>query len=164
VSIQKEYIVTSFFSKNISVTAVAVLIALAIALAACGGRGDDVLRDTAWELVSLAGSDLIPGTTITLKFATATDSEPVVSGSAGCNTYGGSYKASEESLTLSGVYATERACMEPEGVMAQEQAYLAALNAAARYRVAQVQGGGERLEVYDQAGTRILVLVADGGS
>jgi len=44
--------------------------------------------------------------------------------------------------------------------MEQEQAYFQALNAAARYRVAQDRGGGDRLEVYDEAGTQILAFVA----
>jgi heat shock protein HslJ len=75
-------------------------------------------------------------------------------GSAGCNKYGGSYRATKESLTLSGIYATEMGCMEPEGIMEQERAYLDALETAARYRVES-----DRLEVYDEAGAQILVFV-----
>jgi hypothetical protein len=49
--------------------------------------------------------------------------------------------------------------MEPKGVMDQEQAYLAALRAAARYRV-----DGDRLEVYDSDGAQVLVFVAAGAA
>ena len=76
----------------------ALLCALALAVTACGGSRTQPLRDTAWELISLSGSELIPGTTITLRFAA-----DEVSGSTGCNTYGGSYAAARETLTLSGV-------------------------------------------------------------
>jgi heat shock protein HslJ len=128
------------------------LIVLAIAATACGGSRANPLRDTAWELISLGGSERIPGRTITLRFAAGE-----ISGSTGCNTYGGTYKATQEALTLSGVYATERACMEPEGVMAQERAYLDALYAAARYKV-----DGDRLEVYDANGAQTLVFAKAG--
>jgi heat shock protein HslJ len=96
----------------------------AIAVSACGGARAHPLRDTAWELVSLGGSEPIPGTTIALKCAA-----DEISGSAGCNTCGGRYEAAQETLSLSGVYATEWACMEPEGAMAQERAYLDASDA-----------------------------------
>jgi hypothetical protein len=46
-------------------------------------------------------------------------------------------------------------CPEPEGILDQEKEYFDALNAAARYRV-----GGDRLEVYDEAGAEILAFVA----
>jgi heat shock protein HslJ len=132
---------------------------LTVLLAACATAKQDqppaqsaALLDTEWVLISLNGSALIEGTEITLSFGEAS-----LDGSAGCNTYGGSYTASEDSLRLSGVYATEMACPEPKGIMEQEKAYLEALNAADRYRV-----DGDRLEVYDEAGAQILAFVAAG--
>jgi heat shock protein HslJ len=100
-------------------------------------------------LVSLNGGAPIEGAEITLNYG-----ETSVEGSGGCNTYGGEYAASGDSLRLSGLYWTERACMEPKGIMEQEQAHLQALNAAARYHV-----DGDRLELYDEAGTLILAFV-----
>jgi heat shock protein HslJ len=120
---------------------------LTVLLAACATQSAALL-DTEWVLISLNGSALIEGKEITLSFGEAS-----LKGSGGCNTYGGSYTASKDSLHLSGVYATEMACMEPKGIMEQEKAYLEALNAAARYRV-----DGDRLEVYDEAGTQILAF------
>ena len=111
-----------------------------------------LLRGTDWELVSLQGSTPIEGKRITLRF-----DEASIEGSAGCNTYGGSYTASEDRLQLSGVYATEMACMQPKGIMDQEKAYLDALSAAARFRV-----DGGRLEVSDEAGAQLLAYVAVG--
>ena len=127
------------------------LAAIAV-LTACGGSGAATLQDTAWELESLGGNDLIPGTTITLKFEGEQKS-----GSAGCNQYGGGYQASADSLSFGDTFATEMACMEPESVMDQEIAYLTALGTAATYQVA-----GDRLEVYDDAGTQILVFALSG--
>jgi heat shock protein HslJ len=108
-----------------------------------------------WVLVSLNGNALIEGKAITLRFG-----DTAIEGSGGCNTYGGSYRASEDSLSLDGVYWTEMACVEPKGIMEQEQAYFQALNAAAGYRVAQDQGSGERLELYDKNGSPILEFIA----
>jgi heat shock protein HslJ len=133
-----------------SMMTLVVIAVLTVVLAACDGSGANALRDTAWELASLAGSDVLPGTTITVKFAT-----DEVSGSAGCNTYGGSYTASEDSLGLSGVYATEMGCLEPAGILEQEQAYLTALRVAARYQI-----DGDRLEILDETGAQILAFVA----
>ena len=75
------------------------LVSIAV-LAACNGSGANDLRGTAWELASMSGSGLLPGTSITIEF---TDEE--VSGSAGCNHYGGSYQVSGNSLTISDVFA-----------------------------------------------------------
>ena len=140
-------------------TLVGVTLVLTALLAACATAEQDqppaqsaVLLDTEWMLVSLNGNALIEGKDITLRFG-----EGSLEGSGGCNTYGGSYTASEDSLRLSGVYATEMACMEPKGIMDQERAYLNALNAAVRYRV-----DGDRLELYDEAGAQILAFVAAG--
>jgi len=133
------------------------LLVLTVMLAACAtaepaspsGEGNG-LMDSEWVLVSLNGGDLIEGKAVTLRFA-----EGSIEGSGGCNTYGGSYTVSGEGLNLSDLYWTEMACMEPGGIMAQEQAYFGVLNAAARYRV-----GGDRLELYDEAGIQVLMFIA----
>lgn len=121
-----------------------------VSLAACDGSGANALRDTAWELTSLAGSDLLPGTAITIKFAA-----DQVSGSAGCNTYGGSYEVSGDRLDLPDLYATEMGCLEPAGILEQESAYLTALRSAAGYQI-----DGDRLEILDETGKEILVYFA----
>jgi len=123
---------------------------LILALAACGASGATALRDTAWELESLTGSDVLPGTTITLKFA-----DDQVSGSAGCNQYGGSYQAGENSLSVGDVFSTEMGCLEPEGILEQEGVYLTALSVAATYQIT-----ADRLEIFDEAGAQVLVFVA----
>jgi heat shock protein HslJ len=145
--------------KSTRTTLVDAILILTLLLAACTNANQEqptapsaALPGTGWVLVSLNGSAPLAGKEITLRFEEAS-----VGGSAGCNTYGGSYTVSEDRLRLSGVYATEMACMQPAGIMEQEQAYLSALNAAARF---QVDGG--RLQIYDGGGTQILAFVAAG--
>ena len=94
------------------------------------------------------GDTPIEGTQITLSFW-----EGSLEGSGGCNIYGGGYTASEDSLHMSDLYWTEMACLEPEGILDQELAYLNALNAVASYRV-----DAGRLQLYDGAGTQVLVF------
>jgi heat shock protein HslJ len=144
-----------------------IILMLAALLAACAAAAQDLplvqgtdLPGTGWVLVSQSGhalreGTLKEGTAITLRFG-----DTSIEGFAGCNTYGGSYSASEDSLRLSDLYWTEMACVEPEGVMAQEQAYLKALNATAGFQIVQDQGGGDRLELYDEAGAQTLAFVA----
>ncbi len=131
-----------------------VILVLATMLAACGTArtdqppaGSAVLLDIEWVLTSLTGKAPIEDTQITLSFG-----EGSLKGSAGCNNYGGSYAVSEDSLRLNDLYWTEMACMEPEGILDQEMVYLNALNTAASYRM-----DAGRLELYDEAGTQILV-------
>lgn len=58
---------------------------------------------------------------------TASFSDTQISGNAGCNNYSGTLTPVEGFFTISGIVTTRKACGEPEGVMAQEQAYLTAL-------------------------------------
>lgn len=98
-------------------------------LTACAGRGDG-LEGTTWVLVELNGSQPLEGTTLTLNFE-----EGSAGGSAGCNSFGGSYQLKGDAITFSEIASTLMACMEP-GVMEQESAYLASLQGARTYKVA----------------------------
>jgi peptidyl-Lys metalloendopeptidase len=130
-------------------------ILIAALLAACASAEPDqpsaggiTLAGTEWVLTSLAGNAPMQGTQITLSFEAES-----LGGSGGCNTYGGSYTASDDSLAVSDLYWTEMACLEPEGILDQELAYLNALNAVASYRV-----DAGRLQLYGEAGTQVLVF------
>ena len=79
----------------------------------------DQLNGTGWRLETFRKSAPIAGTEITVRFNDGT-----IKGSAGCNTYGGVYKVNGTGISISEIYFTEMACMEPEGVMEQEQMYL----------------------------------------
>jgi len=124
------------------------LVALATVLAACGGR-DEVpdLEDSEWVLSSLNGGTLLQDTQITLAFK-----DGLAGGFGGCNAYGGSYTREGDALSINEIASTAQACLEPEGVMQQESAYLDALWNVVSYRVAD-----ERLELLNESGAVRLV-------
>jgi heat shock protein HslJ len=126
------------------------LMTLAVLLLGCGPgpASSSSLPGTQWVLVTLGGEALLPDTAPSAEF-----SADQISGSAGCNTYFGAYAVSGSEIIISDVANTEMWCMEPEGVMDQEQAFLAALASVASYRLA-----GERLELLDGTGGVILIF------
>ncbi len=103
-------------------------------LSACGGGsalpGGDPLNGTAWSLASTDGAAPLTGTTQTLAFA-----DGKVSGSAGCNSYGGAYSLGGEKIQIKEVVSTLMACIDPQGVMDQETAFLNSLMSAESYQV-----------------------------
>lgn len=93
------------------------------------------LAGTSWRVTAYnngqeAVVNVLEETALTMTFA----AEGTVSGSAGCNTFSGPYTAEGGKVTLGPLAATMRACLEP-GVMAQEKAFLAALESAGTYRI-----------------------------
>ena len=75
-----------------------------------------------------------------------------VSGSGGCNRFGGSFTLAADRLRLGALAATEMAC--PQG-MAQEAAFFQQLSRVARHRI-----DGERLTLLDETGQPLAVLQA----
>jgi heat shock protein HslJ len=133
-----------------------VLMALALLLAGLllagcdrSPAGSTTLAGTQWVLVTLAGKPPLTGGTV----PSAEFAEDQISGSTGCNHYFGAYNVRGDTLTLGTVASTEMACLEPEGVMDQEQAFLAALASATSYRLA-----GPGLELLDGAGNVVLAF------
>lgn len=110
------------------------------------------LAGTEWQLLAFVGSgdipaavqESLPETAITATF----DAELAgLTGNAGCNEYGGAYEASANTLSVGELVRTEMFCMEPEGVMDQEDRYLSWL--------AEATG-------YQSHGTLLWLEVADG--
>lgn len=110
--------------------------------------GQPPLQDTGWVLsafgepgnMELSIRDHLP----TLWFA-----ETEVRGSAGCNTYTGSYASTAEGeLNITDLGNTEMYCTD-EGVMEQEDAFLVTLRLADTYvvddRTLTITGGGRML-------------------
>ena len=98
------------------------------------------LAGTNWILSSLNGELPLAGTAVTLQFGT----DGSVFGTDGCNRYNTTYTQEGSSLTInqSTGISTMMACAEPEGIIEQEQEYLAALGTAATYQIT-----GDRLEM-----------------
>ena len=112
------------------------------------------LEGTLWTLVSYGDPNdpqaVLEGSEITAEFDSA---EGRVSGSAGCNSYFGAYEVDGDRLTVGPVGSTEMYCMDPENVMDQETAYLAALQSAASYQIV-----GDQLRIASEDGATVLTF------
>lgn len=94
---------------------------------------------------------VVVGSTLTASFG----KDGKLAGSAGCNRYTASYSVEGQQLTVGPAAATRKACSEPEGVMEQESAFLAALGSVARYEIR-----GERLQLRSAEGALAVDLVS----
>ncbi|HEX5939440.1 MAG TPA: META domain-containing protein, partial [Dehalococcoidia bacterium] len=105
------------------------------------GDGEELLRYReasligVWEVTAFqTGTALqspIEGARITASFA----EDGTLSGSGGCNTYSATYTTDRGRITITEPATTLAACLEPEGVMDQESAYLAALASTESFRI-----------------------------
>ena len=105
-----------------------------IVLSACSSKNAEnvrVLENSSWQLTRYAGMAPIQDRAPTLNFA-----EGQVSGTTGCNHYGGGFELRGDRLRLDAVFQTEMACPGPEGLMEQEAAYLALLTTVERFELA----------------------------
>jgi heat shock protein HslJ len=131
------------------------LVLLAIWLVACKG-GSVAFENKEWVLESYGepenAQSVIEGSEIT---ATFNSTEHEVSGSAGCNSYFGDYEVDGSSLSIPLVGNTEMYCLEPEGVMDQEEQYLGSLGLAESY---EIEDG--RLRITCSDGT-VLVFISN---
>lgn len=95
------------------------------------------LAGTNWEIVSYNNGEggvvtAMGEPALTLSFG----ADGTASGFGGCNTFTGAYTAPTiGQLAIGPLAATGKACAQPEGIMEQEQRYLAALAGAATYTV-----------------------------
>lgn len=112
------------------------------------------LAGTAWVVTGYnngrqAVVGVLEGTELTMEFA----ADGRVSGSAGCNRFSGSFKQDGQSLSFGPAAATRRMCVGPEGVMAQEQQFLKALET-----VTTARHEADRLELRTADGALALTL------
>ncbi len=125
--------------------------------------GNQIVATFTADVQSLSGSDwnvtmynngreavvgVIEGTELTILFGANGE----LSGSAGCNQFIGGYTVSGNTIQIGQLGSTMRFCAEPEGTMEQEQAFLAALQSAATFRIE-----GDNLELRT-AGDAIAVM------
>jgi heat shock protein HslJ len=117
--------------------------------------GQGALAGSEWHLVTMgrvgASSLPAPSARVTLKFG----NDGRISGSGGCNSYGGNYRVQGNRLTLSQVFSTKRACID-ENANKQESQYFAALETASRFRLNRQQ-----LTIYYGAGQNALDFASD---
>jgi heat shock protein HslJ len=114
----------------------------------------DPLAGTRWNVVNFNnGMGAVTGTIADTSITLAFDASGGVSGNAGCNTYGAGYRVNGSSLNVDQPNSTMMFCETPEGVMQQEQQYLAALASSATFSLS-----GDQLHI--RSGSDALALVA----
>lgn len=109
------------------------------------------LTDTEWTLTVYNNgrgglTSPIRDTAITATF----DADVGVAGSAGCNRYRASFETDGTSLTIGPAASTRRLCAEPEGIMAQESAFLNVLREVVTYTIS-----GDQLDLKNADGTTL---------
>jgi heat shock protein HslJ len=114
------------------------------------------LSEATWLLNTMiiggdAAASVLSGTRLTAVFNT----DSTISGSSGCNSFGGPYTTDGNNITIGPLVSTLMACAD-EAVMGQEAAYLTALQAAATYQIT-----GETLELFAADGTPLLIFNAE---
>jgi heat shock protein HslJ len=97
---------------------------------------DQSLEGSSWQVLSYNNgkggvTSLIIGTEITANFG----EDGLLAGNAGCNGYSADYETDGNNISIGPAVSTEMACLDIEGVMEQEQRYLAALGTAASYKI-----------------------------
>ena len=117
------------------------------ACAALSGSDSLDLSGTNWELVSYAGQTPIAGRAMTIEF-----DRNDIRGTTGCNSYFGSYRLKDGQITIGDLGWTEMACMDPEGIMDQEQQVMRILSEAAT-----ISRDGSELRIR-AAGGEILIF------
>lgn len=118
------------------------------------GAPDNPLAGTSWRATAYFDgtgmTSVLAGTTPTAAFGAGGD----LNGSAGCNSYGGNYLVDGNTLTVGALMSTQILCGEPEGIMEQESAFLAALQSASSFNL---EGG--QLFIQDGSGRTSLEFV-----
>ncbi len=106
------------------------------------------LTGTTWLLSAYnngqqAVVSLIAGTEIAVVF----DDAGQIAGAASCNAYRGTYRVDGGQIDIGPLATTRRACADPQGVLDQELAYLAALQRADSFEIR-----GDQLSLRDAEG------------
>ena len=93
------------------------------------------LEGTPWVAAGINNGRGGVVSTATTRLATARFKDGTVSGHAGCNTYNATYEVTGNRISLGPAMTTRMHCAEPDGIMVQEQEYLAALSRAQNYEL-----------------------------
>lgn len=98
------------------------------------------LADTSWTVIGYNNGkggvvSVIIDSEITANFSEGGR----IFGNSGCNDYSADYETDGDKITIRVAEVTEMDCLEPDGVMEQEQLYLAALRMAETYKIEGVR-------------------------
>ena len=122
----------------------------------CGRfKASAALASTSWSLQSYGNSSaptpVLPGTKITASFA----KDGKVSDTAGCNRYSGEFVVSAKRVSMTRLASTQMYCLEPDGIMDQESAFLGAMEQATSFEVK-----GRELRIHMSDGKGALTFLA----
>ena len=137
-------------NKSWLVTSICVGMMILTACASSGTQQGGDLTGKVWALTELMGKPLVAGTGISAEF----NADGMVSGSAGCNRYSGTYTVSGSNITFSSPMASTM-MMCDQAIMDQESAYLIALGEAKAFAV-----NGDQLTLTGEDGTQLAVYKA----
>jgi heat shock protein HslJ/uncharacterized protein YraI len=93
----------------------------------------------------------LPGTQLTARFG----ADGSLSGSAGCNSYNGTFTAFDQTLRIGTLSTSQALCSSPEGIMEQEGIFLQLMQQAAKMSISAGQ-----LVVFDANGNQLLVFLS----
>ncbi len=94
------------------------------------------LEGTTWVVTMLNnGKEAVVGVIPDSELTAVFNPDGTLNGNGGCNNYFGGFAVDGDSISIGELGMTEMACTEPEGLMDQEQQYLAALQTAATYSI-----------------------------
>jgi len=128
---------------------------LVILLSSCSEDEQKVelqLQDKTWVLTTYNDTQPIAERHPILKFEA-----DQISGTTGCNHYGGTYQVEEDSIRFEGIFSTEMACLEPEGLLEQERIYLELLRTVDQFELTD-----DQLTIF-VASTPVLVFEIQSG-
>lgn len=115
--------------------------------------GADPLANTRWEVVNYNnGRDALVTPLLDTRLTMEFGANGNLSGNSGCNTYTTSYQVSGSNISIALPGGTQMVCETPEGVMAQEAEFLAALQSAASFTI-----NGSRLEMRTAGGQNAII-------
>lgn len=103
------------------------------------------LDGTSWDVQSYNNGQQAVTTPLVGTSMTAVFADGIIAGDSGCNSYHATYTVDGTSISIGAMVSTRRACADD--VMAQEQAFLTALQAATQYELT-----ADRLTLRDDAG------------
>jgi len=110
------------------------------------------LGGTTWDLDSIYSGDTVSSVVAGSQVTMALADDGSVSGSAGCNTYSGTYSLDGDALSFGPLASTKMVCAED--VMAQEAAFIDAMS---RVSSSEIEGTG--LTLLDASGAPLLGFV-----
>lgn len=113
-------------------------------------QATDSLRGTKWQLTTIGQTPALPEPTVTLEFT-----PEGISGNAGCNSYSGAYRVTENGLAFSDTVSTTMACADQQP-MEQEGRYLEQIATVSAFEVA-----GDQLTLFNSEGDAVLVFSAN---